>query len=244
LPKMWWLAGYLAPLAGIIIYAMASRRAELAFVPPASWMMAGRNKFAVIGLFAAVVLTIPMMKLPRRRDRNAVIVLMIAVVLGVSVWPIVAPAFNRGRMSGLATKIDDDGICRQSTEYTCGPAAAVTALRKLGFKAEEGEIAILAHTSAVNGTPPDELADALRQRYESEGLTCEYRAFKNAGELPADAITLAVIKFNWLCDHYVAVLRVNDQTVEVGDPLMGITRLMRADFEQQWRHVGVVVRKK
>ena len=74
-------------------------------------------------------------------------------------------------------------------------------------------------------------------------MLCEYRAFKNAGELPSDGITLAVIKFNWLCDHYVAVLRVTDQVVEVGDPLNGLTRLMRSDFEQQWRHVGVVVRR-
>jgi predicted double-glycine peptidase len=69
--------------------------------------------------------------------------------------------------------------CRQSTDYTCGPAAAVTALRKLGFPAEEGQIAIVSYTSATTGTPPDILAEALRKYYGKDGLIVEYRPFKN-----------------------------------------------------------------
>jgi hypothetical protein len=56
----------------------------------------------------------------------------------VAIVPFLAPAFNRGYLAGLKTRIDADGVCRQSSEYTCGPAAAVTALRKLGLPAEEG----------------------------------------------------------------------------------------------------------
>lgn len=67
--------------------------------------------------------------------------------------------------------------CLQSNDYNCGPAAAVTALRKLGLPAEEGEIAILAHTSSATGTPPDVLARALQDRYEKEGLASHYRIF-------------------------------------------------------------------
>ena len=44
------------------------------------------------------------------------------------------------------------------------------ALRKLGFRAEEGEIAILAHTSTAIGTPPDVLCAALRTKYGASGL--------------------------------------------------------------------------
>jgi hypothetical protein len=63
--------------------------------------------------------------------------------------------------SGVA-RVDGDGVCRQSSHYTCGPASAVTVLRKLGLPAEEGEIAILSHTSALTGTEPDVLAKAGR----------------------------------------------------------------------------------
>ena len=81
------------------------------------------------------------------------------------------------------TQIDRDGVCRQSTDYNCGPAAAVTALRRLGFPAEEGEIAVAAHTSSAMGTPPAILYDTLKGRYAQSGPGCEYRYFKDISEL-------------------------------------------------------------
>ena len=48
----------------------------LSFTPPVAWMMTGRNKFAVIGFVAAMVLTTPLMKLPRKRERAFVAVVM------------------------------------------------------------------------------------------------------------------------------------------------------------------------
>jgi hypothetical protein len=126
--------------------------------------------------------------------------------------------------------LDADGICLQSTDYTCGPAAAVTALRRLGFAAEEGEVAILARTALATGTPPDILADALRERYGQEGLVSEYRLFKTVGDLRGCGFVLAVIKFNWIMDHYVTVLDADDHDVTVGDPLSGVTKYSFADF--------------
>src|SRR5579863_7937588 len=155
LPKPWWMLGYFIPLLAVVLYAVALHFPALSFVPPVSWMMAGRNKFAVTGFMGAVLLTTPMLKMPRRRERIVVSVLMVCLVLGTSVWPFLAPAFNQSYFASLPTFVDEDGVCRQSTTYTCGPASAVTALRKLGFPAEEGQIAILAHTSSSIGTPPD-----------------------------------------------------------------------------------------
>ena len=51
----------------------------------------------------------------------------------------------------------------QSNGYNCGPAAAVTALRRLGLPAEEGELAILAHTSSAAGTSCDTLCTAIER---------------------------------------------------------------------------------
>jgi predicted double-glycine peptidase len=244
LPRPWWLIGYFLPLAMIALYALGSREPSLAFVPPISWLLMGRTKFAIIGVIAATMLTTPLLKLPNRRDRIAVSLLMLCVVLFTSVWPFLAPAFNRGYLAGLETRLDHDGVCLQDTSYTCGPAAAVTALRKLGFAADEGEIAILAHTTSTIGTPPDILAAALQKRYGSAGLVCEYRGFKNLAELRNAGLTLAVIKYNLLLDHYVTVLEVTDRAVTVGDPLNGLTRLSPAEFSGKWRFEGVVLRRK
>jgi hypothetical protein len=240
----YWMFGYLIPFLMIVLYAVGSRHPAFAFVPPISWMMMGRSKFAVIGLVGAMVLTTPLLKLPRRRDRIAVSGLMIVVVCVTSVWPFLAPAFNQRYLAGLTTRVGRDGVCLQNTDYTCGPAAAVTALRKLGFKADEGEIAILAHTSSATGTPPDILAQTLQERYGKDGLSSEYRVFKSVAELRNVVPFLAVIKFNIMLDHYVTVLDVNDDEVTVGDPLLGLTKLSRAEFEEKWRLVGVVLRRK
>jgi predicted double-glycine peptidase len=119
----------------------------------------------------------------------------------------------------------------------------VTALRRLGFPAEEGEIAILAYTSTATGTPPDILARALKQRYAEDGLESEFRVFKSIDELKDAGLTLAVIKYSFMLDHYVTVLEFTDDHVMVGDPLRGKIAIARAEFEKQWRFVGVVLRR-
>lgn len=244
LRKPWWAIGYLIPLSMIVLYALGSHHPALSLVPPISWMMEGRNKFAVTGLIGAMILTTPLLKLPRRRDRIALGALIACLVFAKSVWPFLAPFFNRSELAALTTRIDDNGVCIQSTDYTCGPASAVTALRRLGFSAEEGPLAIAARTTSTEGTPPDILAATLRDRYGKDGLVCEYRAFKNIDDLRKSGLVLAVEKFNLLYDHYVTVLEVNDRDVIVGDPAGGLTVLSPAEFEKEWRFEGIVLKHK
>lgn len=242
-PKPYWLLGYFIPLGLIVIYGIASRYPGLMFMPPISWMMMGRNKFAVIGFVATMVLTTPLSRLPRQRDRWFVAALMMVIVGQMSVWPFLAPAFNRNYLARLQTKLDEEGICLQSNDYNCGPAAAVTALRRLGFPAEEGQIAILAHTSSATGTPPDVLARALQRHYGQDGLACEYRMFTEITELKDAGLTLAVIKFSFMLDHYVTILEVTGTQVIVGDPLKGKATFTHEEFAQKWRYIGVTLRR-
>lgn len=243
LPKPYWFLGYLIPLLLVLLYAFASYMPAFIFVPPVSWIMMGRVKFAAFGTIAAMLLTTPLTRLPKRRMRIAVSVLIAVIVWQISIWPFLAPAFNRGYLSRLQTRIDAQGICRQSTDYNCGPAAAVTALRKLGLPAEEGEIAILTHASSATGTEPDVIAAELQKRYGPDGLTAQYLAFTNVLELKGACPVLAVVKFNFLIDHFVTVLAVTDKEVVVGDPLSGQTTLSHKEFEDQWRFLGVVLRR-
>jgi len=243
LPKPYWALGYFLPLSLILLYGVASQRPALALLPPISWMMAGRNKFAAIGFITTMVLTTPLSRLPRKRDRIMVSILMALIVSEMSVWPFLAPAFNRNYLAQLQTKIDADGVCRQSNDYNCGPAAAVTALRRLDLAADEGEIAILAHTSSATGTPPDILSRALQARYARDGLVANYRRFQDVAELRGAGFTLALVKFSFMLDHYVTVLEVNGTEVIVGDPLLGLTKLSHDAFRAQWRFTGVTLKR-
>ena len=195
LPKPYWTFGYFVPLSVVVLIAATRRNSALEFAAPFSWPVAGRTEFALTAVIVTMLLSTPLGRLPRKGDRRAVLALMMVVVFATAVWPFLATAFNRKHLVSLHTNIDSEGICRQSNQYNCGPAAAVTGLRRLGFTAEEGEIAILAHTSTAIGTPPDILAAALREKYGGQGLVCEYRHFKSIIELRNAPITLAVIKF-------------------------------------------------
>ena len=154
--------------------------------------------------------------------------------------PFAAPIFNHKELAAMTTWIDANGVCRQSAGYTCGPASAVTALRLLGLPAEEGQIAILSRTSAFAGTPPDLLAQALRERYAASGLISECRAFHHVAELKDAGLTLAVISYGPMTDHYVTVLKVTNTDVIVGDPLNGREylfrmRILKINGASSWR---------
>src|SRR3954471_20165888 len=59
-PKPYWMFGYFIPLSLIFLYGAGSRYPTLTFVPPISWMMMGRNKFAIIGFIGSMVLATPL----------------------------------------------------------------------------------------------------------------------------------------------------------------------------------------
>ena len=240
----YWAIGYFIPLTLVFIYALAYRFPTLMFTPPFSWIMVGIKKFAAFGFIATLVLTTPLSRVPQKRNRVMIVVLMAFIVFFMAIWPFLAPIVDRGQLSRLRTHMDHDGICMQSTDYTCGPASAVTALRKLGLPAEEGQIAILSCTSFQEGTPLDMLADALSRQYAASGLLVKCRAFSAVSELKQAGVTLAVVKYGVFVDHWVTVLEATDSEVVVGDPLGGLERFSYEDFAKQWRFICIVLQRK
>lgn len=244
LPKPYWTFGYFIPVALVFIYGVAVHFPSLSFTPPFSWLMMGRKKFAIMGFIAALVLTTPLSRVPKKRDRIVVCALMAIMIFSATVWPFIVPALDRDDLAHLQTRMDPNGICLQTTDFTCGPAAAVTALRQLRFPAEEGKLAIFSETSSVTGTPPDMLAEALQKEYGDRGLVAECRPFSNISELKQAGLTLAMVKYTFMVDHWVTVLQVTDSQVIIGDPLAGKVVLSYADFLHKWRYVGIVLKRK
>lgn len=244
LRKPYWTFGYFIPLALILIYAVANHVPALFFTPPVSWMMMGRRKFAILGFIVALILTTPLSRLPKKRDRIVICLLMAVMIFSACVWPFIVPAFDRKELARLQTHVGADGVCIQTTDYTCGPAAAVTALRQLGISADEGRLAILSETSSATGTTPDMLAETLQKAYRKDGLIAECRPFKDIPELKRAGLTLAVVKYSFMVDHWVAVLQVTDSEIVVGDPTGGLVKMSYGEFRKKWRFVGVVLKRK
>jgi hypothetical protein len=243
LRKPYWTLGYFLPSLLIAILVMALYNNALPFVPPFSWITAGRVRFIILALAVTMGLTTPLSRLPRKCEKLIIGVLMAVVVAWFSVLPFLMPALIKDKLSNLNTIVNTNGICYQSTDYTCGPAAAVTALGKLGLAATEGEIAILSHSSPVVGTLPRCLYTALKNRYGADGLKCQYRHFDSIAQLRKAGITLAVVRDAFLLDHCVAVLEVSDRMVTIADPVLGRILMSHEQFEKVWRFSGIVLKR-
>lgn len=242
-PKPYWSLGYILSSALIAVLVLARHNNSLGLGAVLSWITASRAKSVILSLAVTMGLTAPLSRLPRKSEKLLVWIVMTVVVGWFSVLPFLAPALLRGRLANLSTKFDSNGVCRQATSYTCGPAAAVTALAKLGLSANEGEIALLAHCSPVAGTLPACLCAALADRYAGQGLRCQYRHFDSISQLNKTGVTLAIVRDAFMLDHCVAVLEVSDRTVTVADPMAGLRTIPRKQFEKTWRFSGVVLNR-
>jgi predicted double-glycine peptidase len=242
LPRWYWTLGYFIPLLLLFLLWLPGQINVLFFAPPFSWLTAGRTEYAIAGVITTTILTTPLSRVTQPRLRGLVMAFMLVVSLFGSILPFAGPALIRGYLAGLKTNVDKDGVCLQSNDYNCGPAAAVTSLRRLGLPAEEGQLAIWAHTSSVAGTAPDVLAEAIADHYTAQGLRVEYRFLGKISELKG-VESLAVIRYGFMVDHYVAVLELDERTITVGDPLVGRRIVNHEEFEKEWRHSAVILRR-
>lgn len=235
--------GYILPFVLIAIILLAKYNSSLAFVPPFSWLTAGRIKYVVMSMVITIGLMTPLPHLPYKAERILTTILMVALVTCCSILPFLVPALIKADMSKIETRFDSNGICRQTKDYTCGPAAAVTALNRLGLEAKEGEIAVLSYTAPVIGTLPQCLDQALNDRYKAQGLVSQYRTFDSLAQLKDEGLTLAVIRDAFMLDHCVAVLDVSETSVTFADPALGMMSIPREQFKKIWRFAGITLKR-
>jgi predicted double-glycine peptidase len=235
--------GYVVPFALIGLILAGKYCGPLAFYKPLSWLTAGQFRFTALALVITLGLTAPMPHLKYKWEKVFVAIVMVLFVICFSILPSLAPAMLYNEFSNLETTMNRDGVCMQSKDYTCGPAAAVTALRKLGFDAEEGQLAIRSRTSPLTGTLPKNLYDAISDIYKKDDLQCQFRRFDSINELANGGITLVILQDAFMLDHCVAVLDVSKDAVRIADPSIGEFSIPIERFEKAWRFAGIVLKR-
>ncbi len=239
----WWGLGYLVPMSVVLVRVVVARRPEWALHPLIAWQWTGRWAFAGAAAAVAMLFATLVPKLPVKRDRWALGGLVIVLVSYLGIWPTVSAAWSRDRLMSLVTSIPPDGVCRQSTDYTCGPAAAVTVLRRLGVSAEEGALALAAGTSPAVGTPPEALVRAIKEQFGSQGVRAELHGFRSVDDLSSHLPALVVVRFGLLLDHWLCVIENHGEWLTVADPLSGPVKMSRSELESRWRHEAVTLRR-
>ncbi|MBN1125904.1 MAG: hypothetical protein JXA82_12925 [Sedimentisphaerales bacterium] len=236
-----WLVGYTIPLFVLLCIGFLRHFPKYSFVPGFSLILGGRNEFTLLALVVPMLFGTLLPRVETRRLKILLSIFLLVVSANYCVCPFLLPALLQGIHAKLRTTFDQDGICLQTRHYTCGPAAAVTALKQLGVDADEGLLAVQARTSPTSGTPDDWLCAAIERLCGSAGLRCEYRCFDSVDSLKGLCPVVATIRYAPLVDHYVTILEVNSDHIVVGDPITGKEVYSFADFRKKWRAVGIII---
>jgi len=232
----WWILGAFVSilLTGIITLSHFLNEQILVF-------LLGTGRFYLLSAAVTLGMCSCTPRLKNKSERILTGVLMWVFLLIFSFAPIVSPLFARQELARIETRIDSSGICRQSLDYTCGPAAAVTAIRKFGLEANESEIAILAKSNPITGTLPLNLFNALKKRYSDDGLRCSFRMLDSVKQFQNSGVILTVVRDSFLRDHCVVVMEVCRDKVLLADPSFGRVLMTPSQFEKVWRHKSIII---
>jgi hypothetical protein len=189
--------------------------------------------------FAFVLLGVGVVKMSTRRARIGVGVLTFLVSLLVLRGLIGTVANQPVHLTGSP---NENGICLQSSNYSCGPAVVATILAKHGVFVSEAEAAKLCGTIPSLGTDEFNLRQGLAQKLPKEFIVEIIGAdWETLRRVPKPAA--AIIKYSFLIDHWVAVLDLEHDEVLLADPLSGKMHMSREKFTKVWRNVLVVARE-
>jgi predicted double-glycine peptidase len=238
----YWVVGFVIPFIFFIAVLVTRRFPELVFVWPFSFFTHGRNEFVILSTSASIMFGTLIPRLRTKGQKVAVTILAPIAICYFGVPPFLAPALIRSQLEKLHTYIEE-GVCHQTTGFTCGAASAVTALLQFGIESEEGQLAIESFTNSTSGVPETLLASTIEKLYGDKGISCQFRRFDSVNQLRDNCPTIATIKFELFVDHYVTVLDVNDSYVTIGDPIKGRVNLAHEEFGNIWRFSGIVVKQ-
>ncbi len=235
-----WCLVYALSLGVILMFGLVTRWPQTSEWGWLGWTGDPRWRGCLAALVVPAILLAPTARLaPLSRLRLLAAACLLSLATGV--WPLASAAIVSGRLRAMPTRFGPDRVCRQQTDYTCGPAAAVTGLRRLGLMADEGQLAIAAGTTPYTGTTPEALARVLRTRFGDRGLVARVERHVRAADLENAGVALVVVKYGFMLDHWICVFGVSGNGVEVGDPGAGREVWTQAEFDQKTRGVAVIL---
>jgi hypothetical protein len=227
-----WAVLWLATLTLVVLLG-GLRRVPSLEASPLGCLTVGRTEYVLYGPLTLLLLGLPALRSPRRPLQVLSGILALSVCWQVGLSPFLGPVLYPPPKA----HIDHQGICCQDDGFSCGPAAATSAIRRLGISADFDALARAAHTSPAIGTPPDLLCQAISGLYPVAAQTVYPDRLEDLPPGPC----LLVMNLDTFIDHYVALFRVSPTQVELGDPLGGHKILDRRDFEPGWRHIAILV---
>jgi predicted double-glycine peptidase len=127
-----------------------------------------------------------------------------------------------------------DGVCRQTTDYTCVAASLVTLLHTYGITATETEMARLSYTEIGSGSTDTRAVCALQRKLAGQPVNVRYEHMDFDRLRQLNRPCMVPLEWGYFTSHMVAVLSVTDGGVSLGDPLTGQRDVDKAEFMRGW----------
>lgn len=220
-------AAWLLAMAVLSFPACVMALYYLHVLPEWGWFYTFRSwpgsEFCVVPLGAASALFATWLS-------RALLVLPLGGFLGASLIPYLKPVLGPIEEKDFADHWEE-GVCRQSTFSTCGPASLATILRGYGVEVTEHEIARSAY-SYEGGTEAWYLARYTR----ANGMKPRF-VFRESFDPEVQFPAIVGVKIG-ASGHFIAVLDCSGGRVTVADPLYGRETLSLAEFHKRYQFTG------
>jgi hypothetical protein len=152
------------------------------------------------------------------------------VVAGVLLLRCAAIGWVLARPSDLLGTVGPDGVCHQTSGYSCSAASAAMLLDRHGIRATEREMAELCVTCNATGTTQSGLMRGLRLKVGDRKTVKIGRP--DYDQLPVPSIVS--LRLSPILTHSALIEKVTPEEVSVVDPLYGRGKLSRTIFDREW----------
>lgn len=187
--------------------------------------------------FAIVFFVIALPFMTNKGTKRAITIFLVFIIAISAIDQIsyLIPSNN----SNIRGEIAGNGICLQSTSYTCGAASLATFLNIYDVKTTEIEMAKLARVRPFMGTSALGVYWALRHKLEETSFGSKIKNISFDELKQFDKPSIITTKLTFLVDHVIVVLGYEDGKFNIIDPLSGKYSIDEKELQEKWR--GVVI---
>ena len=231
--------------AAAVALTLVVARAYFRFYPEVEFRLFPYDVYASVHAwwlfpFALIILGIGTVRMSKRPERIwigafALVTFLFAVE---RVW--LTATFDAAAFRG---KQRPDGVCRQTTPYSCGAAAAATLLGRLGISVTEAEMAERCGTNAMTGTDALSSVLGLRKMLGPMGYRVGLVRTDWQGLCRLNRPAMAIMRETVLIDHWVVVILAREEGVVTANPSVGRVIVPKQKFLRRWRGLLIVVEK-
>lgn len=129
----------------------------------------------------------------------------------------------------------DQLLVWQTQDYSCVPAASATALRMLGIRAEEMEMAQLTETKVGSGATLLRAMNGISKRLKYTGIQARLLEPDYEELMRLEPPVLTPLQYEAARLHMVTIVDVRPQLVMVADPQSGVEFISRHRFLELYR---------